>query len=145
MPLDRTKGEILEGMGDVYRVVPPAKWREITRVTTKYKVESGSAFKVLVEKSRPIYEDAITLAREAFANAGALMPIIIDDSCILVQEYPEENRVAFIFSRTVAGTEMVFGRGYDLTPEEIGWLVTTNRWVRPNRSPPASRAAAALQ
>ena len=135
MPLDRSKGEILEGMGDTYRVVPAAKWRELTRITTKYKVQSGTAFKIWVNRTRPIYEDAITLARAAFANAGALEPIIIDDSCILVQEYPDDNRVAFVFSRLIAGEEKVFGRGYDLTPQEVGWLVTTGRWQRPARTP----------
>lgn len=130
MTLNRS-GEHLEGLGHRFRVVPAAKWRDLTGIEIEYEVPGK--FRA-TKKRRSIYEDALVYARDAFARAGALLPIILDDSSIQVQEYPEQGVVAIIVSRNIAGEEKLVWRKYTLTDDVLQWLRVKGAWpdLKPN-------------
>lgn len=126
MSLNRHQGEP-HPLGHKHRVVPISKYRDLDNVRVPYEIADGK-FKTQVF-SRPMFEDAVERAKEAFLERGALMPMTFDEDAILVQELPETNQVEFIFVRRIAGQEM-FVRipPYTLPPDMIGWLKATNRW-----------------
>ena len=128
MPLDHERGEP-NPLGLRHRVVPVSKYRELPHLEVEYETTTGKQFKSPVVVSRPIYEDAVERARSAFLEQGALVPIVFSEDAILVQEYPSEGMVEFIFVRRIAGEEM-FVRipPYTLPPDLIGWLKATDRW-----------------
>lgn len=109
-PLDRTKGEHIDGLGDNYKIVPLRKWADT-----------------------PIYAEACTHARRIFRKALVADPRF-DESTVLVQEYPDEDKIAFVFAH--------WGRKYfqrnfawmywtavvTLTPALKAHLVLTGRW-----------------
>lgn len=131
MSLNRERGEVLAGMGP-YRVVPAAKWRELPRVHhvyQEYEIPDNPCTRLEI-KSRPLYADALARAQAAFQEAGAMMPVVIPESAILVQEYPKTSQVVFLFAREVAGRELIVALPpYTLDHKVIGWLTTTGRWV----------------
>lgn len=136
MPLDRERGEP-NPLGLKHRVVPASKYKELDNVRVPYETTTGKQFKTPVTISRPIFEDAVARAREAFEEKGAIFPnvrltISFPEDSILVQEIPETYQVEFIFVRKVADQEM-FVRipPYTLSPALIGWLKATNRWSDP--------------
>ena len=109
MPLDRTNGELVGDLGKGFRIVPVQKWRDTF-----------------------LWDDAVRRARQAFKKAGALLPIHIGDDSILVQEYPTQDRIAFIFERRVAGKERLFPAVYRMNAAMKEQLVQTGRWERQN-------------
>lgn len=125
MPLNRDAGERIEGMSDKFRIAPLAKWRELTGIQVPYQVPTKFRPKTAY---RPMVDDAFETARKAFADAGALVPVVINENDVLVQEYPDERAVVFVFRRVIAGQEMFVTRKYDLDDKLIGFLKTTGRW-----------------
>lgn len=133
MPLHRDAGEP-HPEGLQHRVVPVSKYKELENLRVPYETTTGKQFKTPIIISRPIYEDAVARARDAFEEAGAIfgntrLSNSFPEDAILVQEYPSEGKVEFIFARKVAGEEM-FVRipPYTLPPDVVGWLKATNRW-----------------
>lgn len=133
MPLNREQGEP-HPSGLSHRVVPISKYRDLDNVRVPYEVMTGTQFKTPKTISRPIYEDAVARAREAFEEKGAIfgnsrLALSFPEDAILVQEYPDKAQVEFIFVRKVAGEEM-FVRipPYTLPPPVVAWLKATNRW-----------------
>lgn len=128
MPLDHERGEP-NPLGLRHRVVSSSKYRDLDNLRVPYEMMTGKQFKSPVVVSRSIYEDAVERARSAFLEQGALVPIVFSEDAILVQEYPSEGMVEFIFARRIAGEEM-FVRipPYTLPPDLIGWLKATDRW-----------------
>lgn len=134
MSLNRALGEP-HPLGFKHRVVPVSKYRDLDNVRVPYEVMQGKQFKTPKVISRPIFEDAVARAREAFEEAGAVfgnhrLRLSFPEDAILVQEYPEQHQVEFIFARSVAGEEM-FVRipPYTLPRDVIGWLKATARWA----------------
>jgi len=125
MALNRDCGERIEGMSDKFRIAPLAKWRDLTGIQVPYQIPGKFRPRTA---TRPMYEDAVETAREAFAGAGALMPVVINESDVLVQEYPDEKAVVFVFYRKVAGEDKFVTRRYDLDEKLIGFLKTAGRW-----------------
>lgn len=106
MPLDRQDGEIVGDLGPNYRVVPAVKWCD-----------------------SPFWPIAVEDARRAFQAAGSLYYNPRADD-VLVQEYPETNRVAFLFCREIKGQEMIYPAVFSLPEPVINSLVVTGRWSR---------------
>lgn len=133
MPLNRDKGEP-HPEGLQHRVVPVAKYRDLDNIRVPYEFMDGKQFKSPKVISRPMYEDAVARAREAFEAQGAIfgnfrLELSFPEDAILVQEIPSTGQVEFIFVRRVADQEM-FVRipPYTLPPPVIGWLKATDRW-----------------
>lgn len=112
MALDRANGEVIDGFsGSMHVVISPRVLANMSNLLTTY--EEKSKFRT-VTKRRPVFDDAVAHAVEAFAAAGALRPIRIDEGSVLVQVYPKEKKVAVLFQRFIAGTERFVTRTYDL-------------------------------
>lgn len=126
MPLNREKGEILEGYDPIFRVVPPEKYQEQTRLTTTVKEMRGTKFRRKVNVTRPIWEAALRHAQLCFYNAGA-DPGALAYDCI-VQEYPRTGMVIFIFNATVLGEEKYVVAPFALGHEQIADLTVRNLW-----------------
>lgn len=109
MPLDKTNGEIVGELGRGFRIVPNSKWRDTH-----------------------LWDDAVERAREAFKKAGSWLPITLTDDHILVQEYPSQDRIAFIFERKVAGKERLVPVVYTIGAQMKAHLVQMGRWERQN-------------
>ncbi|MCK9549206.1 hypothetical protein [Aquamicrobium sp.] len=125
MPLNRDAGERIEGLSDNFRIAPLAKWRELTGIQVPYQIPGKFRPRTA---TRPMYEDALETAKKAFADAGALIPVVISESDVLVQEYPADQAVVFVFYRKIAGEDKFVTRRYDLDDRLIGFLKTTGRW-----------------
>jgi hypothetical protein len=78
MPLNRTKGEHIEGLGEDYRTVPLSKWSDTN-----------------------LWDAACREANAAFAKAGCMVAVVFDEAHVLIQEYPGQDRIAFLFNRKV--------------------------------------------
>jgi hypothetical protein len=107
MPLDRTNGEVLDGLPPSPHITFDFKHlASLSNYTTSY--EDAPKFKlpgVNYTKKRPVYEDALAKAEAAFLASGALAPVRFDNSGILVQVYPKLDMLFVIFMRRVAGEE----------------------------------------
>ena len=106
------------------------KWMELIHVTVPYEFHPYGPCSKLETELRPIFLDAMERAKAAFVEAGAMLPVLIGEDAIRVYEFPRQAQVMFVFYRQVAGKPLEFSRTYDLTPDVVGWLVTTNRWQR---------------
>lgn len=112
---------MLEGLPASMHVVVAARHlAEMTNVLAEYQIRHGMR---TITKRRPIFEDAMAIARERFAEAGALLPVILDESGTLVQVYPKELKVAVIVMRPIAGKEHFVVRDYDLPKPAIDALL----------------------
>jgi len=111
MPLDKTKGETIEGLGEDYLIAPLSKWIDT-----------------------PLVEMAAQHAAEAYIKAGALSPISFDEEDILIQEYYREAKVAVVFQRRVRGEEMLYPYVFELPHNLIAELVATGRWKAPTQN-----------
>lgn len=121
MPLDKEKGEVLDGLeGKPYVVIPHAALADMTQVLVPYLKPGKFRPK---EALRPLFEDAMANARERFAEAGALLPIAMDESAILCQLYPEHGKVAVVVARLIAGAEHFVVRDYELPKPVIKVLL----------------------
>lgn len=109
MPLDRENGELVGDLGRGFRIVPAQKWRDTY-----------------------LWDDAVERAKTAFKRAGAWLPIHIGDDHVLVQEYPAQDRIVFIFERTVAGKERLFTAIYRMDAAMKAHVVQMGRWERAN-------------
>jgi hypothetical protein len=126
MPLDQTKGEVIEGFDPIFRVVPLSKYAEQTRLTTVVQRMSTGKFKRKVDVVKPIWIAAREHAAQAFANSGADAGSLAFD--VLVQEYPRTGVVNFIFNATLSGQEMYVSAPFKLTEEQIADLTVRNLW-----------------
>ena len=107
MPLDRHNGEVLDGLPPSPHI--PLDFKHLAALSN-YTVtyEAAPKFKlagVSYSKKRPVYEDALARAEEAFLAKGALAPVKFDNSGILVQVYPKMDMLFVIFMRPIAGAE----------------------------------------
>lgn len=107
MALNRTTGEIIGDLGHNYRVVPTAKWAE-----------------------SPLFDMAAQAASDAFARAGAILPVRVSTDDCLVQEYPDKDMLAFLFVRRIAGEERYYPHVYTLQPPLVSALVNAGLWER---------------
>jgi hypothetical protein len=126
MPLDHVHGEQIDGYDPVYRVVPVAKYAEMTRLTTIVKRMSTGKFKRMVDVEVPIIEAALAYANEAFYNAGA--PAGRLDFDMICQEMPRENAVVFIMNATIDGVEHYVTAPFRLGHEQIADLTVRGLW-----------------
>ena len=126
MPLNHTAGERVEGMDELYRVVPVAKYQQQTRLTTTVKRMTGRQFRRSVNIEMPIFEAAWQHAQKAFANAGVSPgPMSID---ILAQEYPRTDQICFVFCGMVRGQERFVTAPFQLTKAQIADLELRDLW-----------------
>lgn len=103
--LNKERGEIIGDLGRGFRIVPNEKWRDTM-----------------------LWTQAAKFAVAAFVKSGALLPIHFDDDHVLVQEYPIDSKIAFIFERKVAGKEMLYPYVFSLSPKAIAELRVSGRW-----------------
>jgi hypothetical protein len=106
MPLDRQNGEPGD-LGPGFVIAKTAKWTET-----------------------PFFGQACEMAAKAFGSAGAMRPIRFYQDDVLVQEYPQLNKLEFVFLRDVAGKEMFYRYRFDLPEPLVAELVTAGRWER---------------
>jgi len=104
--LDKVNGERLDGLGDNYVIVPWRKWADTN-----------------------IGEAAITEARRRFQNSGAMLPIIITEDDILVQEYPLTGQLLILVARWIAGKPVFSPWVCKFPPETIAELRVAGRWM----------------
>lgn len=127
MPLDHTKGEVVEGFDPVFRVVPLSKYTEQGRLTTIVKQAGTGKFKRQVDVVKPIWIAARDHAAQAFANAGAERGALSYD--VIAQEYPRIGVVMFVFNALINGVEMYVHAPFKLTDEQIADLTVRNLWT----------------
>ena len=109
MPLNRETGEIIEGLGPHYVVAPLSKW------------EQTGMLDIAAQK-----------VKDAFIAAGALRgKMRFAEGDILIQEYHDQAKVAFVFQRHVAGQEMFVPCVFDLPPSMVRELVAQGMWTAP--------------
>lgn len=120
-------GEIIEGMDDVFRVVPIEKYKQQPRLTCVVKEQTGGKFKRLVDVEKPIWIAALQYAQRAFAGVGAQpgLPLAYD---AIAQEYPRINVVCFVFAATINGQEYFVPAPFALTDAQIKDLTLRNLW-----------------
>lgn len=104
MPLNHNLGEPIEGLGP-FRVVPNAKWRETS-----------------------MFEQAATIAAQAFMDKGALLPITFDEKEVLTQEFPGVNVLMFIFCKSIRGQDHFSVREFQLPDDMMRELKTLGKW-----------------
>ena len=130
MPLDRVNGEVLDGLpASMHIVVNARHLASLSQLTTTYKIKN----KKFGYRSarRPVFDDAVAHALEAFKAAGALFPVRFDEDDVLVQVYPKDFKVAIVFQRRIAGADQYVSRVYDLpAPVMSSLLATTGKTIR---------------
>lgn len=109
MPLDKINGEAVGDLGRGFRIVEASKWRDTF-----------------------LWDDAVKRAQAAFKKRGALLPIVIGDDCVLVQEYPAQDRIVFIFERMIARKEWLLPVVYKMDKAMKEQLILAGRWQRMN-------------
>lgn len=127
MPLDHVKGEPVEGMDAIYRVVPLTKYSDATRLTTEVEEVQGKKFKRKVMVERPVWQVALRMAQNAFVEVGAQPGSKLAYDCI-VQEYPRTGVICFIFNATINGTERYVPIPVRLGHAQIADLTLRNMW-----------------
>lgn len=111
MPLNPERGEVVEGLGKLFRVVPKEKW-------------AGT----------PLFEEARVAAHEAFRRtAGKFVndrtpPIGLDCGNFIVQEYPFTDTLAFIFSAVIGGQEHYYPYTFKLDRGMTSRLNAEGMW-----------------
>lgn len=124
--LNHTIGEVVEGMDDLFAVVPFAKYAEQTRLTAIVDEVTGSKFKRKVKRERPIVEVAMRHAKEAFEKEGLPKGATID---IIVQEYPRTACLCFIFHTRINGQDKFVTAPFKLGDEQIKDLTLRGLWT----------------
>jgi hypothetical protein len=112
MTLNKEHGEVIEGLGAMFRVVDVEKW-------------AGTG----------IYEQAALAATEAFRKSEGKFfngndVIQFGRNEVVAQEYPLTDKLAFIFERRVNGQEMVYPYVFSFPPEMIDRMVSEGHWDR---------------
>ncbi len=105
MPLDRIKGEVIDGLGHKYRVVPNGKWRD-----------------------SQLFEEAAGRAARAFLKSGALWPVTFDDMEVITQEYPADHKIAIVFLKQVRGKETLYPWVWELPMPMVKELKALGKW-----------------
>ncbi len=105
MPLNRQTGELIGDLGPHYQIAPLDRWA-----------------------STPLYAQAEKHAAEAFFAAGALAPLYFRDDDVLVQEYPSQRKLAFLFQRKIAGKEHFYPYVFDLPDDMVAQLRAIGKW-----------------
>ena len=127
MPLDQVNGEVLDGLANSgHVVIPPRLLADRTNLQTEYTPKSWKFVSARRKKpSRPVFDDAVAHAVDAFAAKGAFRPIRIDEDDVLVQVYPHDLKVAVIFQRSIAGTTHYSISYYDLPKPVLDDLLSS--------------------
>ncbi len=122
MGLDRENGELLVSqkkgnLGPQYRVVPVAKWLDLPYWEAAHQ-EAISVF-------------ARTAADERMKQKRAIFPPArLSPDSVVVQEYPTQGRLVFIFQARIGVKDMHHPVVISLSPEDITQLVLMGRWKR---------------
>lgn len=109
MAINRETGEIIGDLGTNYYVAPFSRWAET-----------------------PLFAEAYYNAVDAFVSSGAILPVTIREDQVLVQEYPDKNKVAFLFQLRIKGKDHFYPYIYDLPGNMVASLRMTGRWGRPH-------------
>lgn len=109
MPLDLAKGELIGDLGYSYYVAPFARWADTT-----------------------LFAEAYHHAVEAFVTSGAILPVKITQEQVLIQEYHDKNKVAFVFQANIRGKEHLYPYVFTLEPAMVSQLRLINKWGRLN-------------
>jgi hypothetical protein len=117
MPLNKSEGEYVEGLGGSFVVVPSDKW-------------------ISTEFGKPHFEEAIKAATIAFKRsmqkfANPNDKIEIRRNNILVQEYHLLGKVAYIFEAKVGMEDMVYPYVFDIAPTLLRELTASGQWGKP--------------
>jgi len=103
--LDKVNGELIEGLGRSFVVVPLRKWAD-TEMWTEARAKAAAAF----------------------GKKGALYPVQISEDDVLVQEYPAQQRLAFLFHRKVAGRSYYMPVVMIFDERTVASLKMAGRW-----------------
>lgn len=103
--LDRVNGEEIGELGRKFTIAPLSKWADT-----------------------PLWAEATKKATAAFIKRGALIPVVFDEQSVLIQEYPTQQRIVFLFARHVAGKPFYLPVVMALAPETISYLQMSGRW-----------------
>lgn len=114
MPLDRTNGEVIQGLGHAFKVVPTDKWAT-TQFGAPHFIEAHEAATLAFKKSAG-----------KFANSHEKIKLGRDN--VLVQEYHILGKVAYIFELKVNGEEMVYAYTFDIDPVLLEALRMSGEW-----------------
>jgi hypothetical protein len=128
MVLNREIGEIVEGMDDIFRVVPIEKYKNQPRLTTTVRRMSGKKFRREVDVTMPIWQAAHDHAVMSFAKSGAPAGQLAYDA--IAQEYPRTGCLCFIFAADINGAEMFVTAPFLLGNDQIADLELRGLWQR---------------
>jgi hypothetical protein len=103
--LDRVNGEVIGTLGRNYVIDPLWKWTDTA-----------------------MWSEATKRAVAAFLKKGAILPISFDEQSVLIQVYPDQGRIAFVFARNVAGAQCYVPVVIVLGPNEVAQLKMAGRW-----------------
>lgn len=125
MLLNHEIGEVVEGMDNIFRVVPVSKWAEQTRMTTIVKRMRGKKFRREVDVELPIHQVAMEWIRDSFAISGLPAGSDIDLIC---QEYPRTGHLAYIAAAFIEGQPKYVPVPIKLGHEQIADLTLRGLW-----------------
>ena len=124
MPLNPEQGEVLPGLGKLYRVVDKEKWART-----------------------PLFEEARVKAHEAFRRtAGKFVnadtkPLELYCNNFVVQEYPLQSKLVFLFHAVINGEEHFYPYTFELPRSLTEQLHVEGMWSYglPHRSKSVAR------
>ena len=133
MPLDKARGEVIEGYeGKPFIVLPVGLIADLNQVLVPY-VKPGKLGRK-AQGVRPLFEDAMAKAAEAFAAKGLFTPVPHDESAILIQLYPHQRQLVFVVARMLHGQEhFTTPISYDLPPPVLNQIVAAAKRALLNR------------
>lgn len=125
MLLNHEIGEIIEGMDDIFHVVPVSKYGEQSRLTTTVERVRGKKFKRKVPVEIPIHVAAMEWIRDSFTLSG-LAPG--SDVEIIVQEYPASNIVMYVAAAVINGQAKFVTAPFKLSDQQVADLTLRGLW-----------------
>lgn len=129
MSLDRTQGETIALLGPHDHLPKPEVWKEycgqLLTETKRPKANGKFGFDTF---KISIFDAAKEFATQAFVAAGALLPIVWDESSFICQEYHGQGLILLIAQHKIRGEMHYVTLPFVLTKGQVRWLVTTNRW-----------------
>ncbi len=126
MPINHEIGEIVEGMDDIFRVVPIEKYQQQPRLTTTVKRMGGGKFKRERDVTMPVWQAALEHAQMSFFNSGANPGRLRYDA--IAQEYPRSKVLCFVFAADIDGVEMFVTAPFRLSDTQIADLTLRDLW-----------------
>ncbi len=105
MGLNRVQGELIGDLGRGYVIAPTSNWSDTI-----------------------LFEQAAEHAFAAFRQSGSMSIKHFDEDEVLVQEYPQKRKLAFLFCRKIQGNVHYYPFVYDLPDEMIAELRNMGRW-----------------